>query len=181
MHLVGDSEMFLARFDYTPITTWIQIQKREGPTFVEAGDVTEVRRPDNGATGKLGDVVKFAINSRSFSVPAMDIHTRDGEATVQFDFTLELPILCRDLAGREHSVTQLRAKVKAVRRTSLIPIQSMSWNGTPAAFGNAETALGKTVVTVIEEGPGKISARVIAEGRELDVHSRSDLHDKKEP
>jgi hypothetical protein len=57
----------------------------------------------------------------------------------------------------------------------------MSWNGTPAAFGNAETALGKTVVTVIEEGPGKISARVIAEGRELDVHSRSDLHDKKEP
>jgi hypothetical protein len=111
----------------------------------------------------------------------MDAHTRDGEATVQFDFTLGLPIFCRDLAGREHSVTQLRVKAKAVRRTSLIPIQSLSWKGMAAAFGRAETVLGKTVVTVIEQGPGKIAARVIADGRELDVHPRDHLDDKKEP
>jgi hypothetical protein len=175
MRLVGESEMFLARFDYTPVMTWIQIQKVEGPTFVEAGDATEIRRPDIGARGKLRDLTMHCLNSRAFSLPAMDGHVRDDEASIQVDFNLGVPILAVDLSGREHAVLQLRAKVKAVRRTSLIPIQSMSWKGTPAAFGHAETALGKTVITVVEEKLGKMAARVIADGRELEVHSRDDL------
>jgi hypothetical protein len=169
MKLVGDSGMLVSRYDYTPLAMWLLMQGPAGGTYLEAGDTTEVRHPNNGAAGRLGDVVMSTLHGPEFSSRAMDAHQQDGEGTVEFEFTLNQPLLAVDIAGGEHLFSQVRVKVRALRRTSPIALNSVSWRGVPAAFGEAETALGKTVVTVIEAGPGNRSARVVADGRELPV------------
>jgi hypothetical protein len=174
MKLVGEKQVFFSRYDFTPTTIWLRLESPEGSQFVEAADGTEVRRPSNGATGTLGEVVMFALSSQKFAVPAMEGLAQDCQATIDCDFTLGDPLFAVDATAREHPFSAIRVKARVVRRTSPLPLSSLSWNGTPAAFGAADTALGKTLATFIEPSPGTLEGRVAVDGKPLELHIHPD-------
>ena len=127
--------------------------------------------------GTLSEVVSFVLHDRAFATPAMDGLTRDGDATIDFDFSIEGEIFATDTGGCKHRVLGFRAKVKAVRMSSSIELAALDWRGTPAAFGHADTVLGKTIVTFIEKRPGQMDARIIADGRKLEAHPHPNPRD----
>ena len=68
----------------------------------------------------------------------------------------------------------VHVKVRAVRRTSEVPMTSLTWRGVPAAFGAAKTDLGPTTLTFVEAARGKISAKVLVDGKEVPTYRHSE-------
>ncbi|MCM8620628.1 MAG: hypothetical protein NFW16_02560 [Candidatus Accumulibacter sp.] len=168
--VVGLEELFVARYDFTPITQWIVVETRSGPQRFEAGPTTVLQRKDSVATATLGDLVMVVLSQHAFGGAAMTKIGSTASATVEFDFNLDHPTFALDTSGNEHLILNVHAKVKATRKASGIRLKSLEWKGTPAAFGSAQTVLGDTSLSFVESGPGELSARIVVDGRDLVLH-----------
>ena len=171
---MGQASLFCARYDYTPVATSLRVDPGDGVRIVEVGPDTELFRPDANATGKLRDLILFVLNDRAFGTVAMDSHKADGSATIEFDFTLDHDTYATDPYGKRHLILGVHVKVQAVRRTSEVPMTSLTWRGVPAAFGAAKTHLGPTTLTFVEAARGKISAKVLVDGKEVPTYRPSE-------
>jgi len=69
-------------------------------------------------------------------------------------------------------VREVFAVLKAVRSSTDIPLTSLTWRETPAAFGRAQTAFGDTTLTVVEPEPGQVHIQVLADGKPLPLKLR---------
>ena len=168
--VVGQASLLCARHDYTPVATSLRVDPGDGVRIVEVGPDTEFFRPDSNVTGKLRDLVLFVLNDPAFDTVAMDSHKADGSAIMEFDLTLDHPTYATDPYGKRHLILGVHVKVRAVRRTSEVPMTSLRWRGVPAAFGAAKTDLGPTTLTFVEAARGKISTKVLVDGKEVPTY-----------
>jgi hypothetical protein len=174
MKVIGKAELICACFEYSPIEVSLRIETAKGPVIVVVGPDTEVYRPDINSTGTLRELVFHVIRDHGFASYAMDAQKQDGSATVEFDFRLDLSNYAIDSGGQRHLIQGIHVKMAAKRESSPIPLTSISWNGVPAAFGNAITPLGSTTLTVIEHESGTLNFRTIVDGKELPHHQNFD-------
>lgn len=167
--VVGRCDIFVARFDFTPIWTDLRIVANGIEQLIRAGDPTPLVTENGQPYCLLGELVQLAIQSEVFANPAMDKLVREGEGTATFTFTINTSVSAMDTAARVHRVLEFRTHMKCARRTAKVPLRSLSWRGTPAAFGQGTTALGRTVITLIEVAPGQLDATMTVDGQPLEL------------
>lgn len=170
--MVGNEHLHLARYDFTPVNFWLDIETAEGPQRNEVGGVTMIIAKDG--TGTLEQVVLQALNAKQFGSSAMSLMGDAERATLDFDLLVTDETFALDLAGDRHRVLNIRVKAKAKRTTSPIKLRAVDWNGIPAAFGGGTTVLGDTMLSVVEQAPGTVSTKIVVDGRELEMYERSD-------
>ncbi len=172
--IVGQTNLFVARYDFTPEMMYLVLESTNGLTLLPAGPSTRIRRPDLSVDGNLGELVSFVLHHQAFARPALDGIKHDGDGTIDFEFKIDKPLLALDEEGREHPVVAVQLKVKSRRRTSPLEITSLTWKDTPVAFGHGQTVLGDTLITVVEKAPGQMDARVVIDGKSMDIYYRED-------
>ena len=163
--IVGQPNLVVARYDFTPEMMWLVFESSKGLIQLPADANTRLRRPDISVDGNLGELVSHVLHNRDFSKPALDAITQDGGGTIDFEFKTDVSFLALDEEGMERLVVAVRLKVKSVRRSSPLDITSLTWKGTPVAFGHGKTVLGDTVITVVEKAPGQMDTRVEIDGK----------------
>lgn len=165
--VVGRAELYVSRYDFELRESWLAVAVGSGSVESPAGG--DVRLQVEGVPGEvtLGALLGAYLRSPEFGQGAMPLLTEDREDLIDTGFPVLHPLLAFDEQGCAHRVTGIRALVAAKRSTSPVPMRSLSWSGLPVAFGEAETVLGKTTVTVVEREEAGAVLDVTVDGKRV--------------
>jgi len=154
------SQVFLARFDFRATGCKVTLVGDTSATEYAIGPGVDLVNADGSRRGTVMESAGAALHDRTAAREIMSRMDRDGTGQGTFTVTFHQPTFAVDTGGTPREIEKLLFTFSATRATKPIDLSHGNWNGTPVAYGEGNTAFGKTFLAIEEPGPTKLRGTV---------------------